>query len=534
MNRPLQLAILATIVGLWLPAAPLLATGAAHQIINDPPFDACIRLTDDGGDGPCNPSSQGLPDLTQMKLGRFAPTSPVVDLFDGAWSNSGGFLRFDVSFKGLVNPPGPLGYDWEYPVYAPFLYGTNPVFGWIELDADQDEDTGGELAFPQLRYLGNAARFGGKPSGSRFADRVAEDASAFDGNILTSPYVECSGEEFHISFIAEDIDSITIVQEKPGGNPAVFETGEVWLVHGRLFHRAHGFSEFAFMCPWGEGEYMPSMTLRFEHDLPSDRTTISLVYPLTNAACASMNGPSTPVEEMDGCADNQHSVEEALTDLKFSATWATYFDRLNPDFRLISAWESNTVSGCLSPAAWRVEALVGTAYGQQQPDNSHYIWTDVWPNPKVGDFDGNNAVDGLDTAKFYLYLETHDGLPGWDDDGDFFNSQISLHDFASNFSLYDTNHDGLVHPNDLFNMGDMDLDGDVDYADIDDFILALLDPEAYQAGHEGVSPATRGDLNGDFMMDGADVAGFVDAVLEDGVRSASIKGRQDADLLILK
>lgn len=516
MSSRCPIAVWMAYASFLLSTGPLRAAGAAAQVITDPPADAVIRVTDDDGDGPCNPNTQGLPDLAQMKLGRFAPTAPDVDLFAGKWSVGGGFLRFDVIFSGLVNPPGPLGFDFEYPVYAPFQYGTNPVFGWIELDMDQDEDTGGELSTPQFRYLGNVARFGGKPQGSRFTDRVAEDDSAFDDNVLTPPYADRSGEEFHLTFIAEDIDAITILQEKPNGDPAIFEEGEVWSVEGTVFHRAHGFRDFAFMCPWWDGEYMPTVFLRFAHDLPSDRTTVSLVYPLTNAACAKTIGPSTPAEGNDGCTDNQNSVEEALTDLKFSATNASALDRLNPDFQLIADWEFKTVSNHLWPAAWRLEALVGTAYEYQQLDYSLYIWTDVWPNPKKGDFNGDGIVNGSDAAFFNNYLESHDGLPGCDDDGNPSNGRITLHDFASNFSLYDTNHDGIVQINDSYLMGDMNLDGTLGFADLDDFVQGLIDPAAYQSSHQGVDPQSRGDMNRDNRLDGLDTADFLDALLLNG------------------
>lgn len=508
--------ILLACMSFALSSATVRATGAASQIVTDSPADAVIRLTDDDADGPCDPNAQGLPDLAQMRLGRFAPSAPADDVFAGDWSNSGGFLRFDIVLTGLVNPPGPLGFDWDSPDYAPFQYGPNPVFGWIELDADADVATGGELSHPEFRYLGNVARFGGKPQGPQFSDRVADDGSAFDQNVLTAPYVDRSGEEFHIAFIAEDIDAITILQERPGGDPAIFEVGEAWLVEGRLFHRAHGFEEFAFMCAYAEGEYMPSVQMLFSHQPLTDQTTITLVYPLTNAACAETSGPYTPVEEIDGCADNQHSMEEALTDLKFSATNAFFLDRLNPDFQLLAEWEFKTVAAHLSPGAWRIAALVGTAYGPPQPDNAFYVWTDVWPNPRLGDFDGNGTVDGLDSAAFYQYLETHDGIPGTDDDLDPSNGRISLSNFAENFSLFDTNHDGLVHHADLSVKGDMDVDGDVDFSDVDDFVQALVDPAAYEAAHEGVDPELRGDMNADFTLDGADITGFIAAVQNPG------------------
>jgi hypothetical protein len=68
-------------------------------------------------------------------------------------------------------------------------------------------------------------------------------------------------------------------------------------------------------------------------------------------------------------------------------------------------------------------------------------------------------------------------------------------------------------------VGDMDFDGDVDFDDIDDFVLGLNDPAAYEALY-GVPPATNGDMDGDGDQDFDDIAGFV-AALASGQQSAS-------------
>lgn len=56
--------------------------------------------------------------------------------------------------------------------------------------------------------------------------------------------------------------------------------------------------------------------------------------------------------------------------------------------------------------------------------------------------------------------------------------------------------------------GDLDCDGDRDMADGPAFVLALLDENAYEATYIGCD-AMRGDLSGDLIVDGRDVAGFV-------------------------
>jgi hypothetical protein len=57
--------------------------------------------------------------------------------------------------------------------------------------------------------------------------------------------------------------------------------------------------------------------------------------------------------------------------------------------------------------------------------------------------------------------------------------------------------------------GDLDCDGDTDFDDIDDFVLGLNDPAAYEAQF-GVHPALKGDTDGDDDLDFDDIVGFVD------------------------
>jgi len=56
--------------------------------------------------------------------------------------------------------------------------------------------------------------------------------------------------------------------------------------------------------------------------------------------------------------------------------------------------------------------------------------------------------------------------------------------------------------------GDMDLDGDVDFDDIDDFVLGLNDAAQYEATY-GVPPALAGDTNADGDLDFDDIDNFV-------------------------
>jgi hypothetical protein len=485
---------------------------AQPVIMYDPPGDAVIRRTDEGNNGPINPAVQRLPDILEMRIGAFAPVTPWADLFSGSWDAAGGFMRFDLVVAGRMNPPGYLDLADEDPSYDPLHFGPNPIFGWIEFDMDANEDTGGELSRPDYRYLGNVGRFGGMPQGAWFANRVAYDSTAFDHDITTAPFVDRSGEEFHLAFIGEDIQQVTVVVEKPGGNPAIFEDGEVWQLSGDLFHRSHGWEPFAFQCPYRSGRYMPVVQLQFAHDIATDRTTITLVYPLTNAASASMIGPDQPVESNDGCDDDQNSIEEALADLQFSAAYASPGDRLDPDFDLIAGWEYEDPSAYLDPTAWRLTALLGTAYPNGMNNDARYIWTDIWPNVRVGDFNGDCDLDAADLALLNDYIASRDGLVGFDE-GPPGDGMIRINNFADQFSLFDSNYDGRVRQSDWMLAGDMDLNQLLNANDVDDFVQALLDPGVYTATHNSTSPVLRGDMNCDGRLDAMDIQPFVNRLL---------------------
>lgn len=60
--------------------------------------------------------------------------------------------------------------------------------------------------------------------------------------------------------------------------------------------------------------------------------------------------------------------------------------------------------------------------------------------------------------------------------------------------------------------GDMNCDGVINPADIEPFVLALLDPVAYQAAYPECN-IVRADLNGDAAADGADIQSFANALL---------------------
>ena len=63
----------------------------------------------------------------------------------------------------------------------------------------------------------------------------------------------------------------------------------------------------------------------------------------------------------------------------------------------------------------------------------------------------------------------------------------------------------------VFFSGDMDVDGDVDFDDIDPLVLGLSDPATYQAQY-GLPPVERGDLDNDGDLDFDDIDPFLGAL----------------------
>ncbi len=88
-------------------------------------------------------------------------------------------------------------------------------------------------------------------------------------------------------------------------------------------------------------------------------------------------------------------------------------------------------------------------------------------------------------------------------DIDFFSYAVGLHDPVEGA---------------LALTGDMDCDGDVDFDDIDDFVLGLNNPAGYEAIF-GVPPSLKGDTDGDGDQDFDDINGFVGILQPGGLHS---------------
>ncbi|MCP4247749.1 MAG: hypothetical protein GY778_11935 [bacterium] len=423
--------------------------GQPINAVDDPPDDAVARISDPGGDGPFDPLAHRLIDLTQWSLGQWAPAAPAADLFAGSYAIGGEFLRMDLTINGLVNPPGRT-----HPgSFAPFLYGDHPVFGFVEIDLDDHNYTGGEVDAPRYRYLGNVVRFGGQPTGSEFSNRVADDGSAFDDNFESAPFVERHGEEFHLALLGDQF-ALPDVTEVVGNGDAIFEAGEIWDITAPWFHRAHGFEPFAF-----GGAYTPECTLRFDHDPATDLTRLSLVFPLTNVGAGLMTGQPPEPNNFDD--SDQASIEEALEDLTFSAGFYTPpFDL--PETELIWGWAFQTPAQYLQPTAWRPTTLLGTSYTLLDPTGEYFVWTDIAPNVVSGDIDGDGQADAGDVFAIQSYIAALDHQDGTVD------GTVPIAGFAYDFSVYDVSYDGQTNMFDAVlagGGGDTDDDGDVDLAD---------------------------------------------------------------------
>ena len=503
--RSLGLAVVACLCA----SMPLRGQGPEHTT-HDAIGDAVARRADAGADGPVDAQSHRLPDVVSHTIGPWQPLDPSQDLFEGGFSYGGEFFRLDIVFDGLVNPPGTTGCcDVSF---APFLHGEHPVFGYVEIDMDANVNTGGELELPRFTYLGNAARFGGLPTESRFRNRVARDGKAFDGDITTPPFVDRSGEDFHIALQGWEIEEIV----RSDATDTVFGVGETWVIRGYLFPRAHGYVDFSYACCLGPpGTYEPLVSIQFAHSAATDRTTLSLVYPLTNAGAASAFGDV--VEPPDGDPGNQNSVAEALDDLVFGVNNAQPEWPNDSNFAIIEEWGqfellpgANSATQFLDPLTWEITIIVGTGYTIQTND-ALFVWTDVMPDVLAGDFDGNGQITWADLVLFNKYLLAHDGQAGSDADGRGDNCSVEIINFGPDFSLFDVNYDGRVDPSDRPALpalstapGDLDSDGDLDQSDFGFLQACMTGPVAVPMGNE----CGRADLDLDLDVDAEDVELF--------------------------
>ncbi len=422
--------------------------------------DAVPRPMDPGAILPFDIEAHSLVDLQCIVIGAWSPDDSLSDLFTGRFGTDGDFLRLDLVVRGLVNPPGsadPFAFD-------PFRYGDHPVYGFVEIDMDRDVQTGGELDAPEYRYLGNVVRFGGNVLRSEFRDRVALDGTAFDHEFLTPPFVERHGEEFHLALLGGQF-STGDREEIIGDGDGIFENGETWNIKGPFFHRAHGYEPFSFIKggPYA-GVYAPDVDLQFRHDRVDNVTYLSLVFPVTNVGAGLMY--DEPPEPVNRDPSDHASVYEALLDLQLSALMLEILPTGLPEEDIIAGWAEHDPIDHLDPGAWSITAILGGSYTLPHPTDVHFLWTDIYPNVVPGDVDGSGARDGRDAQLIGEHIAQEDPLDGVVD------GIATIIAFATDFSVYDVNYDGVVDAMDLASLdpdGDSDQDGDVDLEDFADF-----------------------------------------------------------------
>lgn len=454
--------------GLWALALLLGPAPVWGQFVEfqDPAKDTDLIRTDTDNNGPVDPQSHRPPDLLTVRIGLWRPFKAKEDLFKGEWKDTGSklFVRLDMEFAGLMNPPGPLTASGGG--FNPFRFGPHPVFGFVELDADEDVNTGGELSLTGDWFLGAVGRSGSLPSllPSELRARAAQWGPELDGDCDTPPFADRSGEDFHLAIFGEEYRSHTVVS---GDADALFESGETWDMKGKWLHRAHGFEPFSFACGSKVGVYDPTATMRWSHNPNQSTSTISLIFPVDNQAAAEMAGEK---EEPNDCDPyNQASIEEALADLQISGQVAQQTGGKCSD--IITRWGDKEPENHLDPQVWPIRALLSTSYTAQE--DGPYVWSDFYPNSIRGDVTGDGVRNGADQAMIEAFINREDG--GLNDGDGQVNGKVVLLGFARNFALFDVTRDGKVEHSDGRN-GDLDHDGDIDLEDWKRFKPCLMGP----------------------------------------------------------
>ncbi len=474
--------------------AALLGSGAIADsnpnisVHPDEPLDAKLRLTDPGEQGYI--PNLSLPDILSVSLSGWASSTATTDPYRG-WAVQGESAhlgRLDLVIRGRVCPPGSLGMAGL--PYLPDEYGTNPIFGYVEIDVDEDINTGGEFGgVAANRYLANVGRFGIVPRGA-LGLRTARAGVDIDLNFATGPQYERNGADFVLSLCG--CFHTTIVQRITGDSDNLFEDGETWVVRGRFFQRAGGYEGASFAFGGSAlGMYDPLVNLRFSHDAAADRTTITLVHALDQRGASILSGQ--PEQPIDSNVANHTSVEEALEDVIEAISFGAVS---GPAFTLASAWAKREAGDYLEPMAWGVRALVGSAYITPMP--TLYAWTDTLGDERFGDLTSDGAITASDRAAFSQALALLDGGPS-DCDGSP-NGSFTICTPGPNWSVLDLNGDARVDALDFDFLrepclGDINADHFVDFLDLGQLLTAYGEPVSFLAN----------DLNTDGVIDFLDL-----------------------------
>lgn len=458
-------------------------------VLQDPAGDAVVRRTDPGNDGALHHESV-LPDIVRMSVCGWEAWNPSSDPWTGqkVAGEDAELFRLDVVFAGLVNPAGRVlggGAD-------PFAFGPSPVIGYIDIDVDDDKDTGGELGgAAESRYLANVARFGRLPSGG-LSDRTARSRAEIDNDFYTVPQYERTGADFALALCG---CYRPMVLSEDGDGDGTFDAGETWVVRSRLFERAQGYEEAS--AAYGgsaPGLYDPFVEVRFSHDVNTNETTVSLVWALTMRGAAQLAGE--PEQPIDLSVSNHTSVIEALQDIIDGADFGGFG---GPAWELVQRWEDRDADDYLDPSDWEMTALVGLPYLDQ--DEGLYVWTDtVADEEDFADFNGDGFTDAADESAIRDAVYAADGTS--DDADGVADGAWTLINPGFNFSLYDLNGNAVVDELDLVEMrspGDFDWNGVVNTQDFIAYLNAWVAKDA------------RADFDFNQRVDTVDFVAFLNA-----------------------
>ncbi|MBY0312515.1 MAG: hypothetical protein K2W85_10620 [Phycisphaerales bacterium] len=482
----------------WLGISAALAAGGGSawaddvQVFHDPVCDAVIRRTDACNCDPVNPNWV-KPDVRRVTISAWQSPTASTDPYSGSSTphNSANLARIDVVLRGVVCPPGPIGLGDD--PYEPDRFGDGPIYGFFELDLDNNRDTGGETPnVAATRYLANAARFGYKPYGS-IGDRAAVSGKDLFQPWTVSPRVCLTGADWVIAFCG--CFPITVVERS---NPAhqKFQAGDTWIVEGRFFQRS-GAQQWASLMTGGSapGLYDPITKMRFSHNTTTDETTISLVVALNQTGAGLLCG--APPEPMDLNAGNQTSIAEGLSDL---ITGAISRPLTGLTRAVTIEWAGQPSSDATNPSDWECRFIVGTTYAS--PSTGLYVWTDVGFGGSVGDVNGDDEVTSADAGPIQSRIDELDGGP---EDGDgLMNGSVKIISFGSNFDRHDLNSDGVIDGADLQLVpaacrADFDTSGSLSAADIFGFLNAWFAGES------------TADFNASGSINAEDIFAFLNA-----------------------
>lgn len=420
-------------------AGPSLATDDTG-VWTDAVGDAAVRRTDPGADAALPPGFEPI-DLLRVTLQGWIPDS-VSDPYSGTVvpiDTDSDIFRLEVTLDGVVAPPGPAGFNGFG--YDPHRYGDRPLFGYIELDVDDQKNSGGELTpLAFNRYLANVGRFGLSPDGS-ISGRMVRTADDLDSDFNTGPQFERTGAEFALALCGCWEPTVVSGDVNQNGR---FDAGESWIVQGRFFERFQALRSASALFGGSEpGLFDPIVRLRFRHEPASDTTTVTLVYGLTQAGAATLAG--TGQQPMDYNIANQTSLEEALADLIESYWFAS-----GPLAVMLDDWEGRDWDDYRDPRDWGVTALIGTMPLTQEPAGL-FVWTDTGFDEHFGDLNDDDLVDSLDRGLIDQAIDELDGTAA-DADGTA-NGQVAIPDFGPAFDLRDLDGNGVIDADDALAIG---------------------------------------------------------------------------------